>query len=199
MTNYRHAGIALLSSTTMLLGCQTTDMTKALSDYGFPVPNQAQQSSTGTKVFAGASGCAIGGVAAYYGTKYLTKKMREKGHDMTNKEAKDAAMVVAGLGCVVGGKIALSIIKNMDEKSKQAQAQAWELAQQQSKVSTTRTPQAWKTDTHEGTVEIIEPTASNDGKECATRRNYIKTEQGEAEQFIPVCKDENGTYQQVTA
>ena len=125
--------------------------------------------------------------------------MREKGHDMSSKEAKSAAMVVAGLGCVVGGKIALSIIKNMDEKSKQAQAHAWAMAQQQSKTSATRTPQAWKTDTHEGTVEIIEPTASNDGKECATRRNYIKTAEGQAVQFIPVCKDGNGTYQQVAA
>lgn len=182
-------------ATFTVFGCNTTSVQNTLSEYGFPVANESQQSSTGTKVVAGASGCLVGGTAGFFGTQYLSRKLREKGYDYSDKEIKEASLLVAGFGCVVGGAAALKIIKNMDEKSKKAQEEAWQLAQQQSQAQQTRSPQAWRTNTHEGTVEIIEPVTSADGRECATRKNYIKTAAGEAEQFIPVCKNSNGKYE----
>ena len=56
MNNHKLISTAFIASTTLLFGCQTTDITQTLSDYGFPVPNQSEQSGTGTKVLAGASG-----------------------------------------------------------------------------------------------------------------------------------------------
>lgn len=179
----------------VLGGCDSTGVSQGLSDLGFPVPTQTEKTGTGTKIVAGASGCVVGGATGFFATQYLGRKMQEKGYNYTDDELQSATMVVAGLGCIVGGKVALDIIENMDKKSKQAQEEAWARAQQQSQAQSTQTPQAWKTDTHEGIVEIVQPVKNDDGRECATRKNYIKTAEGEAEQFIPVCKNSSGIYE----
>ncbi|GGW78294.1 hypothetical protein [Alteromonas halophila] len=181
----------------VLSGCESTGLSQTLQDYGLPVPNQNDDASTGKKILAGISGCAVGGAVAYYGSKYVGDKLRDKGYNYTDEEVKKATMVIAGLGCVIGGKVALNIVKNMDEESKRAQEAAWEKAQQQSKAQNTRTPQAWQTETHAGTVEIVNPVSTDDGRECATRKNYITSDAGTAEQYIPVCKNSDGSYEAV--
>ncbi len=183
--------------TLLLSGCKATDAMKTLEEYGFPTANQTNESSTGTKVAGGLTGCAVGGAAGYIATKAFSDKMAEEGY--TAKEIKTTALTVGALGCVIGGKIALQIIKNMDEKSKQAQEDAWKHAQAQTETVTTSSPQAWSTETHKGTVTIINPETTSAGQQCATRRNYIKTAEGEAEQFIPVCKNSSGVYEHVQA
>lgn len=179
----------------VVTGCKTTSPSDLLNNLGFPAPAETNESGTGKKVAGGLTGCAVGGAAGYFGTKALKSSLEKYGY--TGDDIEKAAVVVGALGCIVGGKIAIEIIQNMDEKSKRAQEEAWVKAQSQARAQTTTAPQAWKTDTHEGTVEILEPVTNSDGQECATRKNYIKTAQGEAEQFIPVCKNSSGTYEQV--
>lgn len=190
--------VLILVASLALIGCKATDSAmQTLSDFGFPTPNQGTESGTAAKVAGGLTGCAVGGAAGYFGTKALQSKLEEEGY--TADDVKKAAVVVGSLGCIVGGKIALEIIANMDEKSKQAQEAAWEAAQAQTETVQTSSPQAWSTDTHEGTVSIINPQQSPQGQQCATRRNFVKTAEGEAEQFIPVCKNSAGVYEQVEA
>lgn len=187
-------GAAASAMALALSGCKTTDaMGNALSEMGFQTPSETSGSSTGKKVAGGLGGCAIGGAAGYFGTKALSGLLKDDG--FTGAQINQAAAIVAGLGCIVGGKVAVDIIKNMDEKSKQAQEDAWARAQAQTETQAEATPQAWKTETHEGTVEILDPVTSDDGQQCATRRNFIKTSDGEAEQFIPVCKNNSGIYE----
>ncbi len=169
---------------------------------GFPAPTETKESSTGTKVAAGATGCVVGGVVGYQLIKALDKKIKKENPSAasTDKEFKEIATVVAGLGCVIGGSVALNVIKNMDAKSKAAQDKAWQLALTQSETLKSSEPKAWSTDTHEGTVQFLEPETTTEGKQCATRKNYIKTALGqEAEQFIVVCKNNNGVYVQQEA
>ena len=186
------AGSALLLS-----GCDSTSVTRGLSDLGIPIPNQAEETSVGTKLLAGVSGCAVGGAIGFFSTQYISRKLKEKGYNYTSEEIKQASAIVGGLGCVIGGKTALSIIKNMDEEAKRAQQSAWQLAQQQSQTQATRSPQPWKSGDFEGEVEIVQVVTTDEGRECATRRNFIKTPDGEAEQYIPVCKNSSGFYEQV--
>lgn len=194
--NYGFGGTATLL-VLLLSGCKSTGIISTLQDYGLPIPNKTQESSTGKKILAGVSGCAIGGAVAYYSSKYVGDKLLEEGYDINSEDVKKASAVIAGLGCIIGGKVALDIVRNMDEESKRAQEEAWANAQTRSKAQRTQTPQAWQTDTHSGTVEIINTTPSDDGRECATRKNYIKSAAGEAEQYIPVCKNSDGSYEAV--
>lgn len=169
----------------------------ALDGLGFPTPTKTNESSTGKKIAGGAAGCAVGAGAGFWGTKAMEKLLKKDGY--TSKQVNQAAIVVAGLGCVVGGSLAVSIIKNMDAKSKKAQEEAWKRAQAQTETQATSAPQAWKTDTHEGVVSIINPEINADGQQCATRKNFVKSASGEAEQYTPVCKYGSGRYQPATS
>ncbi len=185
----------LIFSVIFLSSCAVTD-TIDLEKFGFPAPEKSDESSTGTKVAAGAAGCVVGGAAGYYLIKALDDKLKKDGAIYSDEEVKQTAVLVAGIGCVIGGKAALNIIKNMDARSKAAQEKAWQLALVQSETLTSSEPQAWSTETHEGTVQILEPETTSNGKQCATRKNYVKTSQGEeAEQFIAVCKNSDGVYE----
>lgn len=176
-------------------GCKSTDVYQTLEEYGLPVPEQDEGPSTGKKILAGVTGCAAGGALGYYGIKYFEDKMQEEGY--TNKEIDYTAKLIGGLGCIVGGKVAVNIVKNMDAAAKKAQEEAWQRAQQQARAQVTTEPQVWASGTYSGTVEIVEPTTDKNGRECAARRNFITTDEGNAEQFIPVCKNSSGIYEPV--
>ncbi len=156
---------------------------------GFGQPAKKDNNTAGKIAGAGA-GCVVGGGAGYFATKALGGFLRDQG--MTNKEVNQAAVLVAGVGCVVGGKVALEIIQNMDEKSKQKQEEAWAQAQAQTG------PVAWEGPDgsgYSGTTELIEPETMPDGKACATRKDYVvKASAGDAEAYTRVCKNDSGDY-----
>jgi hypothetical protein len=191
----------------LLTACKATDYAKSTTDYvknkatdyGLLEPTETNETGTGTKVAAGATGCVVGGAAGFFATKALGKYMKENGDYVDPEELRAASVMVAGLGCVVGGAVAIRIIQNMDAKSKQAQENAWLTAQKQAqsqKVSTTAPSMAaWESPTMDGNVSITDPVTDVNGSECATRKNYYRTKNGEeAEQFITVCKDSSGSY-----
>jgi len=165
-----------------------------LKDLGFPAPSKTQDDSTGKKVVAGGAGCAVGGAAGYFGTKALDKVLRKNGYK--GKEVEQAAILVAGVGCVVGGAAAVNIIKNMDEKSKEAQAEAWTQAQTQANAE----PVSWQGPEgsgYQGEVSIENPETMPDGQQCATRKDYVKAAAGEATAYTRMCKNEFGIYESV--
>ena len=203
MRNGNLAVVYSLACALLLSGCNSTTSAQKilgdLEDLGFPTPSQTSESGTGSKVAGGLAGCSVGGAAGYFGVKYASDRLKEEGY--SSSEIGKAATFVAGLGCIIGGSVAVNIIKNMDAESRKAQDEAWAIAQSQSQAESTTTPspQAWKTDTYEGTVEILEPVTTPDGQQCATRRNYVKSPQGEGEQFIAVCKNSSGIYEATEA
>ena len=160
-----------------------------LSGFGFG-KSAKKENNTAGKVAGAGAGCVLGGGAGYFATKALGGFLKDQG--LTGKEINQAAIVVAGVGCVVGGKVALEIIENMDEKSKQKQEEAWMQAQAQTG------PVAWQgpADTgYSGTTELVELEEMPDGTSCATRKDYVvKASVGEAESYKRVCKDETGRY-----
>lgn len=188
--------ILLLSASSVIIGgCKSTDVYNSMKTMGLPVPEQDDGPSTGKKILAGITGCAAGGALGYYGVKYFEDKLEKKGY--TKDDVNNAAKLIGGLGCVIGGNTAINIVKNMDDKAKQAQEKAWQQAQQQAQRQATTQPQTWETASHRGTVQIVQPTIDENGRECAVRRNFITTDEGEAEQYIPVCKNSAGVYEQV--
>lgn len=177
-----------------LYGCGAMD-TFDISNLGFAKPEETKETGTGTKVLAGAGGCAVGGGAAYLLSKKLGQKLQEKNSLIPDKEVKELSVYAAGLGCIVGGKIALNIIKNMDAKSKAAQEEAWQaLLADSDNLKASEPKKAWSTSTHKGEVSITKPKPTPDGRQCATRRNYVADSTGEAEQYIVVCKNSSGVY-----
>lgn len=192
----RVTSILLLHASLVLIGgCQSTDIYTSMESMGLPIPEQNDGPSTGKKILAGVGGCAAGGALGYFGVKYFEDKLKEEGY--TKDDVNKAAKLIGGLGCVIGGSTAINIVKNMDEQAKRAQEEAWQRAQQQAQRQATTQPQTWETASHRGTVQIVQPTIDENGRECAARRNFITTDEGEAEQYIPVCKNSSGFYEQV--
>ena len=188
------AALALTAS-----GCQTTNPAGALQSFGFPAPSTTAGTSSGGKVAGGAAGCAAGGAAGWLGANALKGFLRDQGY--SNSEIQQAGIAVAGLGCIIGGATAVNIIKNMDEKSKKAQEEAWETAVAQTETQGAVSPKvAWKTATYEGETQYMNPEILSNGTKCATRRNYVQSAAGgTAEQFIYVCQDDSGIYRPVEA
>lgn len=184
-------------SISILSGCKSTT---GLEAFGFPAPKQAESTSTGTKALIAGTGCVAGGAGGYLLTKWYRKKVEGTKDAISDKEFKEAAAVVAGYGCLIGGNAGLSIIENMDEASKAEQEKAWQLALAQSEELRNEQPEiAWRSETHEGTVSIIDPITTADGQECATRRNYVTNGDGEVDQFTVVCKNSAGVYEERNA
>lgn len=168
-----------------------------LPNIGFPKPSKSSETSTSTEQVVGAgAGCAVGGVAGYLGAKALDGFLRDQGY--TGQEVEQAALVAAGVGCVVGGAAALSIIKNMDEKSKQKQDEAWE----QAKANGGSDPVAWegpRDSGYKGSVAIEAAEPLPDGTECITRKDYVTSGGEEATVYNRYCKNENDDYELIEA
>lgn len=195
--------VALASAFAMsvaLTGCKTTDLTSAMNDMGFPAPSESQNDSTGKKVAGGGLACAGAGLLGYLGTKSLASSLKADG--MTGAQVENAAIMVAGLGCVVGAAVAVKLVENMDEKTKQAEEDAWATVQAETKTEPTSAPRVWTgsgdSKVSGGEISIIEP-ETIDGQECATRKNYYNTSEGNVETFSRVCRNEDGVYEVVEA
>ncbi|MEM9841521.1 MAG: hypothetical protein AAF767_02690 [Pseudomonadota bacterium] len=166
----------------------------SLPKISFPKPSDTSQSSTTTEQVVGAgAGCAVGGTAGYFGAKALDSVLRSQGY--TGAEIEQVALLAAGVGCVVGGSAALSIIQNMDEKSKQKQEEAWE----QAKANGGNEPIAWEGPRDSGysgnvSIEPAEPLV--DGTECITRKDYVLDASGQdATVYNRYCKNENDEFE----
>ena len=184
-------GAAAIAGLGMSLAAQAQSLPR-LPNIGFPNPSKSSETSTSTEQVVGAgAGCAVGGVAGYFGAKALDGFLRDQGY--TGQEVEQAALMAAGIGCVVGGAAALSIIKNMDEQSKRKQDEAWE----QAKANGGNEPVSWEgpRDTgYSGTVAIETAEPLPDGTECITRKDYVTAGGDEATVYNRYCKNENDDY-----
>lgn len=163
----------------------------------FPNPSKTTQTSSDGQQAAGAAGgCLVGGGLAYLGVKELGGKfLRDQGY--TGRELEQAAQMAAGLGCVVGGSAAVAIIRNMDEKSKQKQDEAWELAQ----ANTGGEPVNWegpRESGYRGTVSAEAADPLVDGTECITRKDYVVDGSGQdATVYNRYCRNDAGDFERI--
>lgn len=158
-----------------------------LSDLRLPKPAESNDGpSDRQKGLGTAAGCAAGGAAGWAIGDRVMRRLPER----MRRQTQQAIFVSATLGCIVGGTAARKIITNMQDSAKQAQEEAWVVAQAQTD------PVEWSdpNSDYSGTVELVEIEQLPDGQKCGTRRNFVKADAGEAENFVRVCEDESGAY-----
>ncbi len=164
---------------------------QSFSDFGFGKKKE-EKNNTGGKIAGAGAGCAAAGAIGYFGTKAVGGFLEKQGY--ARKEIEQAAIGAAALGCVIGGAAAVKIIDDMDEKSKQAQEDAWVLAQSQTGPVDWSGPDG--TD-YAGTVELIELEEQPGGKKCGTRKDYVTAGGGDAEAYTRVCQNDQGKFEKV--
>ncbi len=155
-----------------------------------------KKKSGNDKVLAGLGGCAVGGALGYVASRAVKKKLgrwlRKKG--LAKNGEKAAGYILPGIGCIIGGAVAIKVMKNMDEESKRKQDEAWQKAQAQTG------PVDWQSPTHSGTSEVVEIQEVPDGRTCGTRKEYVLASNGDdATAYNRVCRDENGSFVQADA
>ena len=146
---------------------------------------------TGKMLGAGA-GCVAGAGLSYLGVKAAKNFLMREGN--TAKQVEQAAIGIAAVGCIIGGKAAIDIIENMDAESKRAQEDAWAQAQAQAG------PVAWQGPTetgYTGTVEFVEVEELPSGSKCGTRKDFTKQADVEAESYTRMCQNSAGIYEKV--
>lgn len=195
MTNIRKIGLAAILALGISMGANAQSF-PSLPDIGFPKPSKTTETSTTSQQVLGAgAGCAVGGGAGYFGAKALDGMLRRQGY--TGQEIEQVALIAAGVGCVVGGAAAVSIIQNMDEKSKQKQEEAWE----QAKANSGNEPISWqgpRDSGYSGTVSIEPAEPLVDGSQCITRKDYVLDASGQdATVYNRYCKNENDEFERL--
>ena len=194
-SNNRVIKVGTLLAAALVFSCaaQAQGFPIEVPKIGFPSPSDTSRgSSTGKKVLGTGLGCGVGGAAGYFGTKAAGRFLRKRG--LSRKQVQTTSIAAAGVGCVVGGAVALRIIKNMDEKSKQAQEEAWRQAQ----ANSSGEPVSWEGPQgsgYQGTVAIETAEPLPDGTTCITRKDYVLAADGEATVYNRYCKNENDEYE----
>lgn len=161
-----------------------------------PKTAPTQGDSNGKKTVAGIAACAGTAGILYTGVKIFKDKLIKDGN--TAKEVEQIALLAGAVGCIVGGKAAVSMIENMDDQSKKAQEEAWAQAQTQADGQ----PVAWKgpeAQGYKGAVSMEDPETMPDGTECANRKNYVESGGVTGTEYIRVCKNASGLYAPVEA